>query len=107
MTPGETATTEIVVREVQSIQFNDTPDSDDVSVDFGDVSFSTRPDGTLESFPPTWTWEGTQSSLTVTVPVTAAEDAEGGTYRFTLAVSDEEPPLDNPRTVTFNVTVEG
>lgn len=81
---GETATVTVSATSVKRLQIA-APSTEAIELlGFNRATIEPAPDRVLESLPPIWEWDSTVPEVSVTLPVSVPDDAEPGTYRFTV-----------------------
>ena len=85
LVPGESSVLTVHAENVGSINFTVIPDLDAVEFAFDDASFSERPDGQDDSYPPYWNWSPPASAVDIDVPVRVGDTVTGGEYPYEVA----------------------
>lgn len=81
---GETGTVTVTATSVSRLQIA-APSTEAIElIGFNQATIEPDPDTVLKSLPPIWVWDSPADEVSVTLPVTAPDDTEPGTYRFTV-----------------------
>lgn len=84
---GESGTVTVTAASVSRLQIA-APSTDAIELlGFNEADIDPPPDMVLESLPPIWEWNTPADEVSVTLPVTAPDTIEPGTYRFTVEVT--------------------
>ena len=85
LVPGEASAVTVHAENVGSIHFTGIPDLDVIDFAFDDASFSERPSGQDDSYPPYWNWSPPTSSVDVDVPVRLGDTVTNGEYPYEVS----------------------
>lgn len=104
---GQRSHISIQATDVGELWFSNNPPAEGVTVEWNmeNVTFSPEPQVQVDTLPPYWVWENVTSSVTVAVPIRAAENAPRGRYTYEISVVDDTNH-DHESAVSETVTVE-
>ena len=105
LSPGESTTLRVEAENVSRMQLR-LPETEEVEFELTDASHSPSLGGQMDSYPPIWLW-GECTDVETTVPVSAAADAEPGTYNYSVRAWFYHDNSTVGVDERFNVTVAG
>lgn len=104
---GQRGNLSIRATQVGEMWFSQNPSAEGITVEWNmeNVTFSPEPQVQVDTLPPYWVWENVTSSVTVSVPIRAADNATPGRYTYEISVVDDTSH-DHEAAVSETVTVE-
>lgn len=100
-----TVTAANINRLVVSPPSNEGPPSEEVLdlIGYSEATMDPSPDEELQSLPPKWVWDTLTQEVSLTLPVSAPDTIDTGTYRFTVEAFDI--PDDEKAEATLEIRV--
>jgi ABC-type Fe3+-hydroxamate transport system substrate-binding protein len=87
---GETTTVTVTASNVDRLSVA-APSTEAIDlIAYGQATIDPSPDIQLDSLPPIWTWDTPEREVSVTLPISAPDDFEPGTYQFTVEASGSQ-----------------
>lgn len=81
---GTTSTIEVEASNVGGLVFSSLPEETSVRLELSRAAVSPRPSSVVDTYPPFWYWRIPKQSVSVSVPVSAPDEAEPGEYRYAV-----------------------
>lgn len=81
---GTMSTIEVGAHNVGGLVFSSIPEEPSVHLDLNRATISPHPSSEVDTYPPYWYWRIPKQSVSVSVPVSAPDDAEPGEYRYAV-----------------------
>lgn len=101
---GESGTVTITASSVSRLQIA-APSTEAIDLlGFNQATIEPAPDFVLQSLPPIWEWNTPADEVTVTLPVTATDNIEPGTYRFTVRATGSSTDQTAEASLVVQVT---